>query len=1075
MTFVLLTCDNSVTLKPSVLFRYKSIIMKKTTSVILTIIFLLISADGIMAQRKKNRNTAPANYSSIYNDLEYRLIGPFRGGRSAAVTGIKGNTDVYYQGATGGGVWKTVDAGSSWENVSDGFFGGTIGAVEVAQSDNNIVYASGGEVTVRGNVSHGYGIWKSLNAGESWTYMGLKEGQYIPRLRVHPDNPDLVYAAVMGHLFGPNEERGIYRSEDGGETWEKILFVSKDAGGCDLILDPVNPRIIYASTWRVRRTPYSLESGGEGSDLWKSTDSGDSWIKLSENEGMPAGPLGIIGLSLSAANHKKIYAMVEAKQGGLFVSEDAGETWRRVNDDRSLRQRAWYYTRVYADPADEDIVYVLNVGFHKSTDGGRTFERIGTPHGDHHDLWIDPMDSQNMIIADDGGAQVSHDGGESWSTMMNQPTAQFYRVITDDHFPYRIYGAQQDNSTVRIDSRSFGYGGITEDNWESTAGGESGWIAPDPDNNEIVYGGSYGGYLVRYNHETGEVRRVDIWPDNPMGWGADSLKQRFQWNFPILFSKHDNNTLYAASNYLFRTTDEGQSWERISPDLTRNDKSKMGPSGGPITKDNTSVEYYGTIFSVAESDTEEGIIWCGSDDGLIHISMDGGQNWNDVTPSADIMPEWIMINSLEADPFNPGGMYVAATSYKNDDYRPYLYKTNDYGKTWNKIVGGIDDEHFTRVIRTDPERQGLLYCGTESGMYISFDDGKNWQSFQMNLPVVPITDLAIKDNDLVVATQGRSFWIFDYLHLIRSMDVSMISKDIILFEAEDTYRMGGRQGGSLFTGQNPLSGAVSCFYLKEEPDENTILKLEYMDSSGELIRSFSNKTGENEIASHTPYGRMEAKQGMNIISWDLSYPGALRVPDMILWGGDLSGPTALPGKYKLRLTVNDETMEKEFKVLPDPNSSTRIEDLREQFDFIITVRDKLTETHRAIIDIRKLRDDISDVESKLKHDDHSSILDLSGSIKTDLTAIEEALYQTKNRSRQDPLNYPIRLGNKLAALNGVVSTGNWKPTDQSYDVREELITAIDEQLASLKSIIEERIPELNRVLHENNIEYVKHQ
>ena len=1048
--------------------------MKKLSALFLTLIILLTAAGNLSAQRNRKKDKQPVSaYEDLYSDLDYRHIGPFRGGRSAAVTGITGNGNVFYQGATGGGVWKTTDAGESWVNISDGFFGGSIGAVDVADSDNNIIYASGGEKTVRGNVSHGYGIWKSLDAGETWAYVGLKEAQYIPRLRVHPDNPDLVYAAALGHLFGPNEERGVYRSEDGGETWEKILYVSADAGACDLVLDPVNPRIIYASTWRVRRTPYSLESGGPGSDLWKSKDGGDTWEKLTGKEGMPERPIGIIGVSLSAADHKKIYALIEAPEGGLFVSNDAGENWRRVNDDRSLRQRAWYYTRVNVDPDDENTVYVLNVGFHKSTDGGRSFERIRTPHGDHHDLWIDPLDSRVMAVADDGGVQVSHDGGDSWSTMMNQPTAQFYRVTTDEHFPYRIYGAQQDNSTVRIESQSFGYGGITEDNWESTAGGESGWIAPDPDNNDIVYGGSYGGYLVRYNHETGETRRVDVWPDNPMGWGADSLDQRFQWNFPILFSRYDNDLLYAASNYLFKTTNEGQSWERISPDLTRNDPSRMGPSGGPITKDNTGVEYYGTIFYVTESAGEQGVIWCGSDDGLVHITRDAGNTWTDVTPPGDIMPEWIMINSMEADPFNPGGLYIAATNYKNDDYSPYLYKTADYGASWEKIVSGIEEEHFTRVVRADPRREGLLFCGTESGMYISFDDGEAWSPFQLDLPVVPVTDLTIKDNDLVVATQGRSFWIFDYLHLLREMDPAMSAKGYIMFNPEDCYLTGGRQGGSLFTGENPLPGAVISFYLKNEVAEGDSIQLDFTDSEGNLIRSYRNNTRGLETASHTAYGKLELKKGMNHITWDLSYPGALRVPGMILWGGYLGGPDAVPGTYRARLIINGDQLEKEFEVLPDPRSSSDIADLQEQFDFIIEVRDKLTYIHQAILDIRKLRDDIVETESRLDSGEHAGILSMTTDIKTRLTAIEEALYQTKNRSSQDPLNYPIRLGNKLAALNGVVATGDWKPTDQSYEVREMLNRRIDIHLGRLSDIIDERIPELNRLLHENNIKYIK--
>ncbi|HUS86270.1 MAG TPA: hypothetical protein VMW76_03435 [Bacteroidales bacterium] len=1049
--------------------------MKKIFIYLLTL-FIFIGTGHDANSQRTNRNTEPKEQApaQLYQDLEYRLIGPFRGGRSAAVTGIPGDENVFYQGATGGGVWKTTDAGETWVNVSDGYFGGTIGAVEVAHSDPNIVIASGGEVTVRGNVSHGYGIWKSEDKGETWYYIGLKEGQYIPRVRIHPDNPNIIYAAVLGHLFGPNEERGVYRSVDGGISWEKILYVDENTGACDLILDPTNPRIIYASTWRVRRTPYSLESGGEGSALWKSRDGGDTWTNLSNKDGMPKSTTGIIGVTLSAANPKKVYAIVESENGGLFVSNDAGEKWSRVSDDRNLRQRAWYYSRIYSDPEDEDIIYVLNVGFHKSSDGGRTFESVRTPHSDHHDLWIDPLSSKVMIVGDDGGAQVSKDGGKKWSTMMNQPTAQFFRVITDNHFPYRIYGAQQDNSTVRIDSRAIGSGSITENNWESTAGGESGWIAPDPKNNEIVYGGSYGGYLVRLNHETGSSRRVDIWPDNPMGWGADSLEQRFQWNFPILFSRHDDNTLYAASNYLFRTTNEGQSWTMISPDLTRNDKSRMGPSGGPITRDNTSVEYYGTIFAIAESSLEKDILWCGSDDGLIYITVDGGENWENVTPANSIIPEWTMINSIEADPFNPGGIYVAATSYKNDDYKPYLCRTTDYGKTWTRITNGIAPDHFTRVVRADPVRKGLLYCGTESGMYISFDDGASWNPFQLNLPVVPVTDLAVKDNDLIVATQGRSFYVFDYLNLIRDMNTGMANAKYTLFKPVNPYKIGGRGGrGGSSGGSNPLPGAVVSFYLREAAGENDNIRLDFCDSKGSLIRSFRTNTEGLGMGSHLPYDKLDVKKGMNHFSWDLSYPGALRIPGMILWSGSLNGPGAVPGKYSVRMVVNNDSTEYEFELLPNSLSSSSVSDQAEQFKFLIEVRDKLTETHQAILDIRDLRKDLISVEDKLDKSQHADILKTTEVLKKRITAIEEALYQTKNRSGQDPLNYPIRLGNKLAALNGVAGTGDYKPTDQAYEVRNQLVEKIDVQLDRFYSIRENDIPELNSVLKEKGIDYIR--
>jgi len=675
---------------------------------------IIIATSSYSFGKKKEKVLVPEIDTSVFSNLQYRHIGPFRGGRSAAVCGVIDNPDLYYMGATGGGIWKTENAGETWVNISDGYFGGSIGAVEVAPSDPNIIYVGGGEKTVRGNVSYGYGIWKSVDAGETWEYKALKEGQNIPRIRVHPKNPNIVYAAVLGHVFGPNKERGVYKSTDGGETWEQVLFVNKDAGAVDLIIDPFNPRILFATTWRMRRTAYSLESGGEGSGLWKSTDGGDTWQNISENKGLPEGTLGIIGITASPVKRNRLWAIIENKDGGVFRSEDAGKTWQKTNSDRNLRQRAWYYSRIYADTENADKVYVLNVQFWVSNDGGKTFNSINTtPHGDHHDLWINPENANYMVIADDGGAQVSLDGARNFSTYMNQPTAQFYRVTTDNHFPYRIYAAQQDNSTVRIQHRSFS-GGITEDHWESTAGGESGHIAPDPENPDIVYGGSYGGYLVRLNHKTGERRMINVWPDNPMGWGAKDLKYRFQWNFPILFSVHDNNTLYTAAQVLFKTTNEGQSWEQISHDLTRNDTTKMESSGGPITKDNTSVEYYGTIFAVCESATQPDVIWCGSDDGLIHVTRDGGKNWKNVTPPSSIMPEWTMINCLEPHPTEKGGVYVAATSYKNDDFTPYLYKTTDFGQTWTLITNGIPESHFTRVIRADKNRHGLLYSGTES-------------------------------------------------------------------------------------------------------------------------------------------------------------------------------------------------------------------------------------------------------------------------------------------------------------------------------------------------------------------------
>lgn len=999
---------------------------------------------------------------SLYKALKYRCIGPFRGGRSAAVTGVPGDPMTYYFGGTGGGIWKTTDGGQTWKNISDGFFGGSIGAVAVSEWDPNVIYIGGGEKTVRGNVSHGYGMWKSTDAGKTWKSIGLKDSRRIPRIRIHPKDPDLVYAAVLGHLFGPNEERGIYRSKDGGNTWERILFVNNEVGAVDLVMNPKNPRILFASMWRVKRTPYSLESGGEGSGLWKSTDEGDTWKEITRNPDLPKGIVGIIGVTVSPVNPDCVWAIIEAPDGGVFRSDDGGEKWQKINEERKLRQRAWYYTRIYADSKNEDIVYVLNVRFWRSKDGGKTYESISTPHGDHHDLWIAPEEPKRMIIGDDGGAQVTFNGGESWSTYYNQSTAQFYRVTTDNYFPYRIYGAQQDNSTVRIFHRSSGRG-ITDRDWEPTAGGESGWIAPHPENPDIVYGGSYGGYLARVNHKTGEFRAVNVWPDNPMGHGAKDWKYRFQWNFPIFFSPHDPDILYTAGNHLFKTADEGQSWEMISPDLTRNDTTKLGPSGGPITKDNTSVEYYCTIFTAVESPFELGVIWTGSDDGLIYITRDGGKNWENITPPSTIMPEWIQINSIETHPFEKGGLYVAATMYKWDDFRPYLYKTADYGKSWGKITNGIDEQHFTRVIRADPKRKGLLYAGTESGMYLSFDDGATWKPFQLNLAVVPITDLTIKNDDLIVATQGRSFWILDDLTPLHQLSPEIAQKDFWLYKPRPSYRMTGSTSRDTLTrGQNPPNGVMLHYYFKQAPDSNSV-SLKILDNSGKLIKSFKPKAkNRNE--------RLPIESGMNCFVWNMRYPDAEDFPGMILWGGSTVGPRTIPGTYQARLVVDKDSMIVSFEILKDPRSSSSQEDLQAQFNFLIEVRDKLTETHQAIRQIRDVRNQIKAVTSKLKDEKGvEEIKKIGQELIGKVTKIEEALHQTKNQSRQDPLNFPIRLNNKLAAVAGVASAGDFQPTKQAIAVKEELTTKIDAELSKLREIIEKELPAFNELVHEKKI------
>ncbi len=1018
-------------------------------------IILCLLFNGIFIEQ-----TSAQNYDEkLYDALEYRLIGPFRGGRSAAVTGVPHKPNLFYFGAAGGGVWKTENGGRSWENISDGYFGGSIGAIEVAKSDHNVIYVGGGEKTVRGNVSSGYGIWKSEDAGKTWASAGLKESRHVPRIVTHPKDYNIVYAAVLGNIYKPNEERGVYKSTDGGKNWRKVLFSNSQSGAVDLTMDPNNPRILYASTWNVQRTPYSLSSGGEGSALWKSTDSGENWKEISKNKGFPQDTLGIIGVTVSPANSERVWAIVENKEkGGVYRSDDGGATWNLINDDRSLRQRAWYYTRIYADTKDEDKVYVLNVDYHKSTDGGKSFTSDKAPHGDHHDLWIAPENSQRMIMGDDGGAQVTYDGGETWSTYHNQPTSQFYRVTTDNAFPYRIYAAQQDNSTVRIRHRTEG-GSIDESAWESTAGGESAHIAVDPENSDIVYGGSYDGFLTRYNHENGTVRSVSVWPDNPMGHGAEDLKYRFQWNFPIFFSPHDPDKLYTASNHLHLTTNEGESWKEISPDLTRNDKSKQKSSGGPITQDNTSVEYYSTIFAAAESPVKEGVLWTGSDDGLIHVSKDGGENWENVTPKG--MPEWMMINSMEPSSFDAGTAYVAGTRYKLGDFAPYLYKTTDYGKSWKKITNGIENEHFTRVLREDPKQKGLLYAGTETGMYISFDDGANWKKFQLNLPIVPITDLAIKDNNLIVATQGRSLWIIDDLSLIHQLGKA--GKDSnVLFQPKDTYRMSGSSSESLTAGTNHPAGVMTYFYLKDPKDKK--VKISYLTTSNDTIKSFSTTDDKNKL---------EVEKGSNMHTWNMRGKGAERLEGMILWWASTEAPQAVPGTYQVVLEVGDEVLKKEFKILPDANAETDIAGMQKQYDFISSVNKTVDKAHNSIRKMRDIEAQLEDFQKQYKGNEKvQPLIEKAKSLSEQISKIENALYQTRNRSNQDPLNFPIKLTNKLAHLNSLVSIDDFPPTTQDIRVKDELTAKINTELDKFDSLLKDEIKEFNRQFNEMDLNYL---
>lgn len=1040
--------------------RYHKLILPT----LLTACMFLLTAQNTTAQsrRSKKQNTTKID-PKLHKSVQYRSIGPFRGGRSAAAVGVPNQSKVFYFGATGGGVWKTTDGGVTYKNISDGYFGGSIGSVAVAPSDPNVLYVGGGEVTVRGNVSSGKGVWKSVDAGSTWTYSGLPNSRHIPRMVIHPQNPDIVYAAVLGDLYKPNNDRGVYKSIDGGKSWKKILFSDVQAGAVELVMDPSNPRHLYASTWRIQRTPYSLSSGGEGSALWKSTDSGATWKEISKNKGYAKGTLGIIGVTVSPVNANRVWSIVENKEeGGVYRSDDGGESWKHINESRSLRQRAWYYTKIYADTQDEDGVYVMNVSYHKSTNGGKTFSSHNAPHGDHHDLWIAPEDNQRMIIADDGGAQVSYDGGTTWSTYHNQPTAQFYRVTTDNAFPYRIYVAQQDNSTIRVKHRSSG-SYIDESDWESTAGGESAHIAIDPTNNEIVYGGSYDGFLTRVNHAKNSVRGINVWPDNPMGHGAEGMRYRFQWNFPILFSKHNPKRLYTFSNQVHVTESEGQEWKIISPDLTRNDPTKLKTSGGPITQDNTSVEYYCTIFAADESPLKEGLLWIGSDDGLIHLTQDGGENWSNITPKQ--LPEWTMINSIEPSPFDPGTCYVAGTRYKLGDYTPYLYKTTDYGVTWKTITKGIAKEDFTRVVRADPKQKGLLYAGTEHGIYVSYDDGTSWSSFQKNLPIVPITDLTIKNNSLIVATQGRSIWILDDLTVLHQLQPDNRNAQTLLFKPKESYRTKGRGGkSSLTAGTNLPNGVIVHYFLKNYDAEKDTVELQFQSEDGAVIKTYSTKDKKNKL---------EVKAGGNEFVWDTRYDGAEKLEGMIFWSASFSGAKAVPGSYKVRLAVNGKEQTQDFTILPDPRSESSVADMQKQFDFVNEVNQTVDKAHKAIKNMREIRSKLKDFVKQNQSDSTATRLAAQAkTIQEDLLEVEKTLYQTQNRSNQDPLNFPIRLTNKLGHLNRLLTIDDFPPTNQDLAVKEELTAAVEVAMERYQQLFDSDVASFNEVFKKEKRNYL---
>ena len=1068
-----------------------------------------------------------ASEDAIFNSMSYRLVGPFRGGRVTAVSGVVGDPRTYYMGTTGGGVWKTTDGGGSWRNVSDmmrrlepapeaevmgevdpvlaghglirspagglpadlddppkirrggePLTAGSIGAVAVSPSNPNVVWAGTGSACIRGNVSPGDGVYKSVDAGDTWRHMGLEESGQIGRILIHPGDPDLVYVAVLGHAFGPNQERGVYRSTDGGLSWDKVLFVSDRAGAVDLAMDPSNPRVIYAAIWQAVRQPWTMVSGGPDSGLYRSTDGGNTWLELTE--GLPEGDKGRIAVAVSPANPDRVWVLVEHDDGGLFRSDDGGGSFRLVSADRELRQRAWYYTHVEADPVDANTVYVMNVMFWRSDDGGEHFRTIRTPHGDNHALWINPDDPDNLIQGNDGGANVSFDGGVSWSAQTNQPTAEMYRVTVDDQQPYWLYGGQQDNTAVAIPSRTAD-GVIDRRHWYAPAGCESATIAVDPDNPDVTYGGCYGGAINRYDRRLGRQMEIMVWPQMAVGQRAEDLRYRFQWNAPVRISPHDPSVLYHCSNHVHVTTDEGQTWRTISPDLTRNDVSKQGYSGGGITRDNTGVEVYGTIFAFEESPHRAGLLWAGTDDGLVHLSEDGGATWREITPAN--MPEWATVNSIELSAHDPGRAFLAVQRYRLDDFAPYIYRTDDFGATWTSLTdgrNGIPADHFVRVVREDPGRRGLLYAGTEFGIYVSFDGGANWRSLQLDLPITPITDLAVKHGDLVVATQGRSYWILDDLSVLHQLTPEIEAAEVHLFRPRPAVGWVDGQGGAGRgpVGKNPPYGSVIHYLLPDGLDDEGAdeVTLEILDAGGEVLRSLSSREPEPQApnlwrkffpdSAEPPL--LDARAGANRYVWNLRLGDAGLVDDAVLWGS-ANGPVVPPGSYRARLEVGGWSDTVDFEVLADPRLDVSQMDVEARFELSRSIWLELTRSHDAVALVRSVRRQVNEAAAKTGDEDVAAQAE---TLVSALTAIEDQLHQSRAQSSQDVLNFPSRLDNQLVFLLGVVESAPGRPTEASMERFAELKTELDGILAALDDLLEHDVSTFEAVLEDRGTPHI---
>ncbi len=1001
--------------------------------------------------------------------MKYRFIGPHRGGRVTAVTGVPSEDFTFYMGATGGGVWETTDGGLTWQNISDGFMDcGSIGSIEVAPSDRNIMYVGTGSASPRGNISPGCGIYKSLDKGKTWKLMGLKDAGQIGKIQIHPKDPNLVYAAVLGNIFGKSQTRGVYRSTNGGLNWERVLFLSDSVGAIDMVMDMSNPRVLYAGMWRAERKPWTMIDGDEQGGLYKTINGGETWEKL--DNGLPDGIVGRIGVAVSPVNSQRLWVIQEAKEeskGGIYRSDDGGESWTKTNREHKLRQRAWYYSRIFADPQDENTVYVVNTGFYKSIDGGNTFNRISTPHGDNHCLWINPNKPHIMIESNDGGANVTFNGGKTWTTQYNQPTAEFYRVSVDNQFPYRVYGAQQDNTTLSVYSKSPGGVDPIQD-WKVVGGGESGHIAVHPENPEIIYAGNYIGQIDRTDFIQGHSRNVVAYPQMHDGTAPRDIRYRFQWNAPIRISPHDPDILYHCSQYVHKSTDGGQTWEIISPDLTTSKDEYHDIPGGPVQHDHTGVELYTTIFSFEESPLEAGLLWAGTDDGLLHLSKDAGKSWTNITP--ENMPFEGTINTIELSRHHPGRAFIAVYKYRENDFRPYIFKTEDYGENWELITSeksGFPQDHFVRVVREHPDRKGLLIAGTEFGMFLSVNEGANWQKFQLNLPVTPITDMLIHRNDLVIATQGRSFWILDDLTPLATLSQEIISKSVHLFKPQSAYytQLSGFRGGDTQPDRLP-NGASLYFHLNNYNSANDTLIIKIKDSKGNLVQSYSNQSDKDENEKD-----LEAKKGLNLLYWDMKYPAPDLLSDAFMSLAYTGGAKAPPGAYSIEITYNSEQQEETLQIIKDPRwEDISDKDLMQQFDFTQEVKAKLEEVHDAIRKIRSVREQVSKTaQLAAKHGYSGEIEETAEVIQKKLTALEEELIQTKNESGQDPINYPPMLDDQFAYLYSVSCFQDTKPTKGSYERFKDLKNELEPHMENLKKIMSYEVSNFTALLNKEQV------